>query len=85
VPFCLVDGCHCPSKMLVPIYQISRCHIREDSIFVKYSGLFNHLYVIYCCIVIIILFANKGKDSWAHCSFISRPVFVWSIRTIENL
>jgi hypothetical protein len=45
VPFYLIDGCHCPSKMLVPIYKISWGHIPEDNIIVKIPDFLKHLHI----------------------------------------
>jgi hypothetical protein len=50
MPFCVIDGCHSPSKKLVPIYKISWGHIPEDSIIVKILDSFKqwHIYLLFC-------------------------------------
>jgi hypothetical protein len=51
MPFCVTDGCHTPSKMLVPMYKISWGHIPEDSIIVKIPDIFKHwhIYLLFYC------------------------------------
>jgi hypothetical protein len=61
MPFCVIDGCLCPSKMFVCIYKISWGHIPEDSIIVKTLDFFKHWHICLLFYCDYSCFQTKGK------------------------